>query len=39
MGKYSDSEDFMIVSSFGAMSSGAIYVIPGMKDAVMKGDV
>ena len=38
-GKWEDSEDFMIVSSFGPMSSGHVYVVPGVKDAVIAGDV
>lgn len=39
MSKWSDSEDFLLVSSFGAMSSGAIYVVPGVKEATINGDV
>jgi len=39
MSKYSDSEDFLLVSSFSPMSNGAIYVVPGVKDAVAKGDI
>lgn len=39
MSKYSNSDDFLLVSSFGAMSSGQIYVVPGVKDAVVKGSV
>ena len=39
MSKYSDSEDFLLVSSFSPLSYGAIYVVPGVKDAVKKGDV
>ena len=39
MGKWDDSEDFMLVSSFGAMSSGHIYMVPGIKEAVQAGDV
>lgn len=37
--KFEDSEDFLLVSSFGAMSSGYIYIVPGVKDAVVAGDV
>ena len=36
---FQGSEDFLLVSSFGAMSSGHIYMVPGVKDAVMAGDV
>ena len=37
MGKYEDSEDFMLVSSFGAFSSGHVYMVEGVKDAVVAG--
>ena len=36
---FEGSEDFLLVSSFGAMSSGHIYMVPGVKDAVVAGDV
>jgi len=39
VGKFDGSEDFLLVSSFGAMSSGHIYMVPGVKDAVVAGDV
>ena len=39
MGKFNDSDDFLLVSSFGAMSSGHVYMVPGIKDAVKNGDV
>jgi len=39
MSSFKDSEDFLLVSSFGAMSSGAIYVVPDVKQAVIDGDV
>ena len=38
-GKWDDSEDFLLASSFGAMSSGHVYMIPGIKDAVNANDV
>ena len=39
-GKFEDSdEDFLVVSAFGPMSSGKIYMVPGIKDAVIAGDV
>ena len=39
MGKWDDSEDFLLVSTFGAFSSGHVYMVPGIKDAVTAGDV
>ena len=40
MGKFEGSdEDFLLVSSFGVMSSGEVYIVRGVKDAVMNGDV
>ena len=38
MSKFEDSEDFLLVSSFGALSSGHLYMVPGVKDAVVNGD-
>ena len=38
MTKYEDSEDFLLLSSFGALSSGEVYVVEGIKDAVASGD-
>ena len=35
---FKDSEDFLLVSSFGAFSAGRIYVVPGIKEAVVAGD-
>ena len=37
--KFEDSDDFMIVSTFGPLSSGHIYMVPGVKDAVVDGSV
>ena len=37
--KFEDSEDFLLMSSFGAISTGEIYVIPNIKDAIMNNDV
>ena len=39
MGKFEDSEDFMLVSTFKAMGDGHVYMVPGVKDAVKAGDV
>ena len=39
MGRFNGSEDFLLVSSFGAMSSGHVYIVPGVKEAVKNGDV
>jgi len=36
---FSDSEKFLLCSSFGALSSGQIYVVPGVSEAVKGGDV
>jgi len=37
--KYEDSEDFMVVSTFGPLVTGHVYVVPGLKDAVVAGDI
>jgi hypothetical protein len=37
--QFEGSEEFLLMSSFGALSSGAVYVVPGVKDAVKSGDV
>ena len=34
MEKFPGSEDFLLVSSFGALSSGKVYVVPGVTEAV-----
>jgi len=39
LSKFGDSEDFLLVSSFGALSSGAITVTAGLKDAVTNNTV
>ena len=40
MGKfYGSDEDFLLVSSFGAWASGKVYIVRGVKDAVVNGDV
>ena len=40
MGKfYGSDEDFLLVSSFGAYASGKVYIVRGVKDAVVNGDV
>lgn len=36
--KFEGSEDFMIVSTFGVMGSGHIYMVENVKDAVIAGD-
>ena len=36
---FEGSEDFLLVSSFGALSSGHIYMVPGVADGVKNGDV
>ena len=36
--KFEDSEDFLLVGSFGFFGAD-IYVVPGIKDAVTAGDV
>jgi len=36
---FEGSEDFLLVSAFGPFSSGKIYIVPGVKDAVIAGDV
>jgi len=39
MGKFEDDDtSFLLVSSFGAMSSGHIYMVPDVEDAVKNGD-
>ena len=39
LGKWETSEDFLIFSSFGAMTSGHVWMVPGIKDAVINNDV
>ena len=39
MGKFEDSEDFMLISTFKAIGNGHIYIVPGVKEAVESGDV
>ena len=39
MGQFKDSEDFLLVSSFSAMRSGNVYMVPGVKEAVKNSDV
>ena len=39
LGKFNDSEDFLLVSSFKAMGNGDIYIVPNVKEAVKAGDV
>ena len=34
-----DGEDFLLVSTFAPMSSGHVYMVPGVKEAVKNGDV
>jgi hypothetical protein len=36
---FEGSEEFLLSSSFGMISSGKVFVIPGIKDAVVAGDV
>lgn len=36
--EFSDSDPFLLVSSFGALSSGAIYVVPSITEAIVAGD-
>ncbi len=36
--RFEDSEPFLLVSSFGVMSSGALYVVPDISAAVVAGD-
>lgn len=38
IGKYDDSDEFLVVSSFGAMHEGYIYIVPDIKDAVTGDD-
>lgn len=37
--EFQDSEKFLLCSSFGALSSGAIYVVPDVSAAVTSGNV
>lgn len=37
--QFADSDKFLLVSSFGALSSGAIYVVPDITAAVKSGNV
>ncbi len=37
--QFSGSERFLLCSSFGALSSGAIYVVPGIEGAVQNNTV
>jgi hypothetical protein len=37
--KFEDSDKFLLCSSFGALSSGSVYVVPDVSDAVKSGDV
>ena len=39
MTSFEDSEDFLLVSQFGASSKGHVYVIPDVKDATINSDV
>ena len=40
MSKFHGSdEDFLLVSSFGMFASGKVYIVRGVKDAVVNGDV
>ena len=40
MSKFNGSdEDFLLMSSFGVFSSGKVYIVRGVKDAVVNGDV
>ena len=39
VGSFEDSDNFLLVSSFGALSSGHIYMVPNITDAVVAGDV
>jgi len=36
---YPDSETFLLVSSFGMLSPGAIYVVPNLKEAIVTNTV
>jgi len=36
---YPGSETFLLVSSFGMFSPGAVYVVPNLKDAIVSGTV
>lgn len=36
---FEDSEDFMLVSTFGPVTHGNVYVVPGLKEAVVAGDI
>lgn len=37
--KWSDSDEFLLMSTFGPMHSGHIYMVPNIKEAVKAGDV
>ena len=37
--EFADSDKFLLCSSFGALSSGHVYVVPDVADAVKSGDV
>jgi len=39
VGSFEDDDKFLLVSSFGALSSGHIYMVPNITDAVKAGDV
>ena len=39
LGQFNGSEDFLLVSAFAPMSSGHVYMVPGVKEAVKNGDV
>ena len=36
---YPGSETFLVVSSFGMFSPGAVYVVPNLKEAIVSGSV
>ena len=36
---FEDSEDFMLVSTFSPFHDGNIYIVPGLKEAVVAGDI
>ena len=36
---FEDSEDFMLVSTFGPVTYGDVYIVPGLKEAVVAGDI
>jgi len=39
MGKFDNANDFLIVSSFGALSSGHVYVVPDVASYIKNNDV